>query len=202
MVYLDDILIFMETLEQHWEVTRRVLALLKKHKLFLKPNKCEFEKTRVEYLGVIMSHNSVEMDPAKIAGVAEWLTPTTKKEVQSFLGFTNFYRRFIEDFTLPHRFLVIPPGIHLDSRWNLFGREPSQIFVYFHLDSTWIPDGLHGLHVESMDSTPFHITLHSIFHLSMDSTWTPAVLIIYFVGIGLLMKIKSHDGPKNGFHKA
>ena len=85
MVYLDDILIFTETLEQHREVTRRVLALLKKHKLFLKPDKCEFEKTRVEYLGVIVSHNSVEMDPTKIAGVAEWLTPTTKKEVQSFL---------------------------------------------------------------------------------------------------------------------
>ena len=64
-------------------------------------------------------------------------------------------------------------GVHLESRWNLFGREPSQIFVYFHLDSTWIPDGLHGLHMESMDSTPFHITLHSIFHLSMDSTWIP-----------------------------
>ena len=56
-------------------------------------------------------------------------------------------------------------GVHLESRWNLFGREPSQIFVYLHLDSTWIPDGLHGLHVES-----FHITLHSIFHLSMDSS--------------------------------
>ena len=64
-------------------------------------------------------------------------------------------------------------GVHLESRWNLFGREPSQNFVYFHLDSTWIPDGLHGLHVESMDSTPFHITLHSTLHLSMDSTWTP-----------------------------
>ena len=99
MVYLDDILIFTETLEQHREVTRQVLALLKKHKLFLKPDKCEFEKTRVEYLGVIVSHNSVEMDPAKIAGVAEWPTPTNKKEVQSFLSLTNFYRRFIQDFS-------------------------------------------------------------------------------------------------------
>jgi transposase InsO family protein len=99
VVYMDDILIFTETIEQHREVTRRVLQLLQKHELFLKPDKCEFEKTRVEYLGLIISHNSVEMDPVKVAGVAEWPTPTNKKEVQSFLGFTNFYRRFISDFS-------------------------------------------------------------------------------------------------------
>ena len=60
----------------------------------------------------------------------------------SFLGYRAARTMYKEDFTLPHRFLVIPPGIHMDSRWNLFGREPSQIFVYFHLHSTCIPDGL------------------------------------------------------------
>jgi hypothetical protein len=50
--------------------------------------------TRIEYLGVIISHNKVEMDPVKIAGVADWPTPSNKKEVQSFVGFVNFYRRF------------------------------------------------------------------------------------------------------------
>jgi len=99
VVYLDDILIFTETLEEHRKVTHRVLELLEKHKLYLRPDKCEFKKTTVEYLGVIIFHNSVSMDPVKIAGVTEWPAPTNKKEVQSFLGFTNFYRQFIKDFS-------------------------------------------------------------------------------------------------------
>jgi len=99
VVYLDNILIFMETLEEHWRVTWRVMELLWKNNLFLKPEKCKFEKTEVEYLGVIISQNSVKMDPVKVAGVTEWPTPSNRKEVQSFLGFTNFYRRFIQGFS-------------------------------------------------------------------------------------------------------
>jgi len=99
VVYLDDILIFMEDLDEHWKITCCVLELLEKHKLYLCPDKCEFEKTTIEYLRVIISHNSVAMDSIKIAGVAEWPTPTNKKEVESFLGFTNFYHQFIRDFS-------------------------------------------------------------------------------------------------------
>jgi hypothetical protein len=76
-----------------------VMERLREHKLYLRHEKCEFEKTRIEYLGVIISHNKVEMDPVKIAGVSEWPTPTNKKEVQSFVGFINFYRRFIPNFS-------------------------------------------------------------------------------------------------------
>jgi len=83
VVYLDDILIFMETLEEHRRVTRRVMELLWKNNLFLKPEKCEFEQTEVEYLRVIISQDSVKMDPVKVAGVTEWPTPSNRREVQS-----------------------------------------------------------------------------------------------------------------------
>jgi hypothetical protein len=98
-VYLNDILIFTNTLEEHRRITCLVLDRMRKHKLYLWPEKCEFEKTRIEYLGVIISHNKVEMDPVKIAGVADWPTPSNKKEVQSFVSFVNLYQRFIPGFS-------------------------------------------------------------------------------------------------------
>jgi hypothetical protein len=98
-VYLDDILIFTNSLEEHHWITRLVLDCMCEHKLYLRPEKCEFEKTRIEYLSVIISHNKVEIDPVKIAGVADWPTPSNKKEVQSFVGCVNFYRHFIPGFS-------------------------------------------------------------------------------------------------------
>jgi hypothetical protein len=92
-------------------------------KSLLKPDKCEFEKTKVEYLGVIISHNSIEMDPVKIAGVTEWPTPTSKKEVQSFLGFTNFYRQFIRDFS--HHARPLFDLTKNDVKWHWSTKEQS-----------------------------------------------------------------------------
>jgi hypothetical protein len=76
-----------------------VLRRLREHRLFLRPEKCEFEKSMIEYLGIIILHNHVEMDPIKVAGVAAWPTPENKKDMQQFLGFMNFYRRFIWAFS-------------------------------------------------------------------------------------------------------
>jgi hypothetical protein len=95
IVYIDDILIYTEDLAKHREVVKRVLEILEKHHLYLKPEKCEFEKEKVEYLGLIISHGKIEMDPVKVEGVSKWPVPTSVKEIQSFLGFVNFYRRFI-----------------------------------------------------------------------------------------------------------
>jgi hypothetical protein len=91
-VYLDNILIFTNSLEEHHQITCLVLDRMCKHKLYLQLEKCEFEKTKIEYLSIIISHNKVEMDLVKIAGVADWLMPSNKKEVQSFINFINFYQ--------------------------------------------------------------------------------------------------------------
>jgi hypothetical protein len=90
-VYLDDILIFTNSLEEHHWITCLVLDHMRVHKLYLRPEKCECEKTRIEYLSIIISHNKVEMDLVKIAGVVDWLMPSNRKEVQSFVSFVNFY---------------------------------------------------------------------------------------------------------------
>ena len=98
LVYLDDILIFSNDLKEHHRRTRHVLQKLREHKLYLKPEKCEFDKLETEYLGMIISQGTIAMDPVKVEGVVSWPTPQSKMDVQSFLGFCNFYRRFIKGF--------------------------------------------------------------------------------------------------------
>jgi len=71
VVYLNDILIFTKTEKEHAQAVRRVLQVLKENKLFLHPEKCEFYKQRIEYLGLVISENEVSMDPVKVAGVRE-----------------------------------------------------------------------------------------------------------------------------------
>ncbi len=90
-VYLDDILIMSKTKAEHQRITQEVLKILRQNKLFLKAEKCEFETLETEYLGVIISEGSIRMDPVKIAGIAAWPVPIKKVQLQSFLGFTNFY---------------------------------------------------------------------------------------------------------------
>ena len=98
IVFIDDILVYTKTKEEHEEILRAVLNTMKENELYLKTKKCEFFRKKVTFLGHVISHNKVEMDPKKIQIVREWGTLETKKDVQRFLGFTNFYRRFIKNF--------------------------------------------------------------------------------------------------------
>jgi len=156
VVYLDDIPIFTETLDEHRRIMHCVLELLEKHKLYLRADKCEFEKTTFEYLGLIISHNSITMDPVKIAGVAEWPTLTNKKEVQSFLGFTNFYQRFIKDLSEHVRPLFDLTWNNCTWRWkaseqSMFNKLKGSVTSAPVLIS---PDSTKPFHIEA-DSSDF-----------------------------------------------
>jgi len=95
---MDDILIFTDDHPKMEEYMKRVLQKLHDNDLFLNLNKCVFDVTKVEYLGLIIKENEIAMEPTKLAGIADWPAPTTVKQVRSFLGFANFYRRFIGKF--------------------------------------------------------------------------------------------------------
>ena len=97
-IYLDDILIYTKDLDEHRKVVREVLRRLVEKDLYLKPEKCEFEVEETEYLGVIVGHGQIRMDPAKVQAIVDWQVPTSPTEVRQFRGFANFYRRFIKDF--------------------------------------------------------------------------------------------------------
>src|SRR6266480_2876814 len=100
MAYLDDILIYTKgTREEHERETKEVLQLLKKQDIHLNKEKSEYTKEKVTFLGTIISREGLAMEPEKTKAVREWPTPKTVKEVQAFLGFANYYRRFIKNYS-------------------------------------------------------------------------------------------------------
>ena len=98
IIYLDDIIVFSDNPKEHLTRLRGVFAKLAKAGLKLKPSKCEFFKTKITYLGHIVSSKGIETDPKKVDAVRNWTVPKTVTDVSSFLGFTNHYRRFIKGY--------------------------------------------------------------------------------------------------------
>ena len=99
IIYLDDVIVFSKTPEEHLIRLRGVFQKMREVGLKLKPSKCEFFKDRIAYLGHIVSKSGIETDPKKISDIKEWPQPKTVTDVRQFLGFTNYYRKFIKQYT-------------------------------------------------------------------------------------------------------
>ena len=119
IIYMDDILIATTgSLVSHKHKVAHILQKLQDHDLFLKPEKCHFHKSEVEYLGIIVGKGQVKMDPVKVKGLTNWPTPTNLKELQSFLGFGNYYKDFIADYSKIARPLHELTKKNITWQWN------------------------------------------------------------------------------------
>ena len=93
---LDDVIVFSKDPSQH---VAHVLQVLRENRLYAKVQKCEFAKEQMTFVGYMVSLAGISMDPEKIKSILEWPVPKSVKEVQSFLGFANFYRKFIDNYS-------------------------------------------------------------------------------------------------------
>ena len=144
VVYLDNILIYSSDKATHRKQVKEVLRRLRKHGLYAKPEKCEFDRESVEYLGYILSPAGLTMASDKIQTIQDWPEPRRVKDIQSFLDFANFYRRFIYNFSD-----ITVPLTRL-TRKNvpfLFGDAEREAFNYLKsafssapILTHWIPD--------------------------------------------------------------
>ncbi|GKA04942.1 putative reverse transcriptase domain-containing protein [Tanacetum coccineum] len=122
IVFIDDILIYSKTQEEHVEHLRLVLELLKKEKLYAKFSKCEFWLREVQFLGHVINGNGIHVDPSKIEAVKNWKAPRTLTEVRSFLGLAGYYRRFIENFSKIAKSLTILTQKNQKTWWYIVMR--------------------------------------------------------------------------------
>ena len=99
VVYMDDLLIFTKMLEEHNLVIEEVLKILKDNDLFLKVEKCIWRMNKVEFVGMDISNQGIHMSQEKVDVIKSWNAPVNVKGVRKFLGFANYYRRFIKDFS-------------------------------------------------------------------------------------------------------
>ena len=99
VIYLDDVLIYSNSKAEHKRHVRLVLQRLQEAGLYVKPEKCQFSVSEVSFLGYLISPHGIRMDPKKVEAVTSWPAPQSQHDIQIFLGFANFYRKFIDNYS-------------------------------------------------------------------------------------------------------
>jgi len=115
-VFIDDVIIRTEDKEEHDELVVEVVKRLETNDLYVKPEKCKWKVREVGFLGVVIGPDRIKMEEEKVKGVLDWPTPKCVKNVQKFLGLTNYYHRFIQDFASIAR--LLHDMVKKDQKWN------------------------------------------------------------------------------------
>ena len=136
MVYIDDVVVFSKTLDEHLDRLGKVFQKIRDSNLKLAPKKCQFFKRKVSYVGHIVSEKGVEPDPGKVDAIQNWPTPSSPEEVRRFLGFSGYYRRFVHNFSQISRPLcdLLPNPIPKKKRKN----TGAQVWKCRHICKLWI----------------------------------------------------------------
>ena len=160
MVYINDLMIFMETdnQEEHDRIVLKVLKQLCDNDLFVKPKKCCFRVTEVNFLGMIVSYDGIKMDPEKVNAILKWPELMNIKQVRAFLGLGNFYRHFIKDYAI-----ISHPMVDLTCKDVVFNFGEKERASFEALKAAFTtalvlqyPDQDHEFHLET-DASEFAI---------------------------------------------
>ena len=153
VIYMDDLLIYFPDTTLHEECTKHVLQCMTELDLHLKLEKCKFTADEVGYLGMIVKPGQLAMDPVKLNGIASQPTPTKVKDVCSFLGFANFYRQFIPDYSN-----VAHPLIDLTKKNLTWNWSPSCQSAFNNLKCLFLSKPI--LHLPDL-SAPFAVATNA-----------------------------------------
>ena len=182
VVYLDDILIFSEDPSQHEDAVRQVLERLRSYQLYANLEKCEFETDTVEFLGFLVGPKGIQMDPSRVESISSWPVPESFRDIQVFLGFTNFYRRFIKSYskiTLPLTDLL--KGMEKGKKTGPFRLTDEAVSAFYNLRQTFTSapllrhfDPSLKIRIET-DASKFAIggILSQLFGTGSDARWHP-----------------------------
>ena len=155
VIYLDDILIYSNNLKEHRIHVKEVLRRLRENKLYASPSKCLFHQDKIEFLGFVISKDGLQMDNNKVQTIHDWPAPRRVKDIQSFLGFANFYRRFIQNYSA-----LALPLTHLTRKstpWNwtmeceVAFKTIKEAFTMAPLLRHWEPDSPLVLETDASD---------------------------------------------------